>query len=93
MHTVDLDQVIARAGQLKPYTGRYLARARKLNPDVITAFDVREVGRGNACFLHRSSEGVTGWEAKNEGHTGFSTGGLKTRSWHMLGPKVKLKFV
>jgi len=33
--------------------------------------------RGNACFPHRDHEGVSGWEVKNNGFTGFSKGGSK----------------
>jgi DNA primase len=33
---------------------------------------------GNAIFLHTDSDGsVTGWEAKNQGFTGFSDGGQR----------------
>ena len=31
----------------------------------------------NACFPHYDSEGVSGWEIKNRGFTGFSKGGTK----------------
>ena len=33
--------------------------------------------RGNACFPHRDRDGVSGWEIKNNGFTGFSKGGSK----------------
>ena len=33
--------------------------------------------RGNACFPHRDREGVSGWEIKNKGFTGFAKGGSK----------------
>ncbi len=33
--------------------------------------------RGNACFPHRDREGVSGWELKNNGFTGFAKGGEK----------------
>lgn len=33
--------------------------------------------RGNACFPHRDREGVSGWEIKNNGFTGFAKGGEK----------------
>ena len=31
----------------------------------------------NACFPHRDRDGVSGWEIKNHGFTGFSKGGEK----------------
>lgn len=33
--------------------------------------------RGNACFPHRDREGVSGWEIKNNGFTGFAKAGSK----------------
>lgn len=33
--------------------------------------------RGNACFPHRDRDGVSGWEIKNNGFTGFAKGGEK----------------
>lgn len=33
--------------------------------------------RRNACFPHRDRDGVSGWEIKNHGFTGFSKGGEK----------------
>ena len=33
--------------------------------------------RGNACFPHRDRDGVSGWEIKNHGFTGFAKGGEK----------------
>lgn len=33
--------------------------------------------RRNACFPHRDRDGVSGWELKNHGFTGFSKGGEK----------------
>ena len=39
---------------------------------------VRIDGRGNAVFPHFDRQGVTGYELKNEGFTGFSKGGEKS---------------
>ena len=33
--------------------------------------------RGNACFPHYDDNGITGWEIKNKGFTGFANGGHK----------------
>ena len=33
---------------------------------------------GNALFVHRDAEGISGFEKKNHGFTGFATGGEKT---------------
>lgn len=33
--------------------------------------------RGNACFPHRDQDGISGWEIKNSGFTGFAKGGSK----------------
>lgn len=42
---------------------------------------VRQDSRGNAVFPHYDSAGLSGYELKNEGFTGFSRGGEK-RLWH-----------
>jgi len=42
---------------------------------------VRQDDRGNAVFPHYDSAGLSGYELKNEGFTGFSRGGEK-RIWH-----------
>ena len=41
------------------------------------AGSILQDARGNACFPHRDREGVSGWEIKNSGFTGFSKGGSK----------------
>src|SRR5260370_12352032 len=38
---------------------------------------IRIDGRGNACFLHQDDNGISGYEVKNKGFTGFSGGGKK----------------
>lgn len=73
--TKDLAKVMRQAADLKPYTGAYLTRERKLDADVIKAFGVRQDDHGNACFMHRNADGVSGWESKNQGFTGFAKGG------------------
>jgi 5S rRNA maturation endonuclease (ribonuclease M5) len=42
---------------------------------------VRQDSRGNAVFPHYDSAGLSGYELKNNGFTGFSRGGEK-RVWH-----------
>lgn len=73
----DRAQVLARYAALTPYMGRYLTYERRIDPAVIEAFNVLQDVRGNACFQHRDIQGVSGWEAKNQGFTGFSAGGQK----------------
>lgn len=73
--TRDRAQLLARFAALTPYSGRYLTATRKVDQAVIEAFGVRQDGYGNACFVHRDAQGVSGWETKNKGFTGFSEGG------------------
>lgn len=42
---------------------------------------VRQDARGNAVFPHYDSEGLSGYELKNKGFTGFAAGGVKAL-WH-----------
>jgi hypothetical protein len=42
---------------------------------------VRQDTRGNAIFPHHDSEGLAGYELKNNGFTGFARGGTKA-IWH-----------
>lgn len=76
----DLAAVLASWHRLPGYAGAYLARDRKLSSECIAAFSpwLRQDERGNACFAHRNAYGVTGWEVKNRGYTGFSAGGAKS---------------
>lgn len=73
----DLQGVLRRAQDLKPYSGSYLTAERKLDAETIKAFKVLQDERGNACFLHLSPDGVTGWESKNKDFTGFAAGGQR----------------
>jgi len=41
----------------------------------------RQDARGNVLFVHRDREGISGFEVKNQGFTGFAAGGIKT-CWH-----------
>ncbi|MCY1003966.1 toprim domain-containing protein [Myxococcus sp. MISCRS1] len=64
----------------QPETSQYL-NSRGIRPETLTdprfAGTWREDSRGNAIFLHRDVEGVSGYEVKNRGYTGFAKGGIK----------------
>ena len=53
--------------------------SRGLTAATIAAFAdrVRTDGRGNTVFRHDDLEGLSGWEVKNRGFTGFAAGGRK----------------
>jgi Toprim-like/Protein of unknown function (DUF3991) len=63
---------------LAEYSGGYLEN-RGLNPETIALFSdkIRLDARNNVCFRHGNEHSLTGWEMKNRGFTGFSTGGKK----------------
>jgi len=78
-------EVLRRWAAMKPYGGAYLPGERCIDPQIVEAFGTRQDGRGNAAFAHRDeSGGVTGWELKNAGFTGFSAGGERRISWARL---------
>ncbi len=82
----DRAEFIASFHRLTQYTGDYLTRERKIKQSTIDAFAgvLRQDPNGNACFLHCNQAGeVTGWEIKNRGFTGYSTGGSKALVMHM----------
>lgn len=76
-----------RAAVLLAYHKAKLAGAvsyltgRGLGPDVLAlpafADRVRVDDRGNAIFPHWDKEGLSGYEVKNRGFTGFAAGGIK----------------
>jgi len=70
--------VVAAWERMPPYRPGYL-EGRGLNPRTITRFAgrIRTDGRGNACFLHQDDNGISGYEVKNKGFTGFASGGTK----------------
>jgi hypothetical protein len=80
----DLNQIVQQYAKLTAYTGKYLSGERRINTEVIKAFRVMQDGRGNACFVHRDENGVTGWETKNAGFTGYAAGG--SRALYMAKP-------
>ena len=87
----DMAEVILKAHRLKPYTGSYLQKVRGLSQNTINRFKehIRQDERGNVCFIHRDRDGITGWEVKNEGFTGFSSGGKKSFFTGIIGSSIK----
>lgn len=80
----DLADVSKRWVKMTPYRGFYLTNTRRIDQQIIEAFKVRQDDHGNACFAHRNEFGVTGWECKNKGFTGFSSGGQRNVSFTKL---------
>lgn len=76
-------QVLAAWSRMRPAAGRhpYLEVVRGLSP--ATMADPRFAGvirideRGNAVFPHYDHDGLSGYELKNMGFTGFAGGGTK----------------
>jgi len=68
-----------------PYLERQRALPRSLLASERFAGRIRIDGHGNAVFPHFDAEGLTGYELKNVGFTGFASGGVKAL-WmsHML---------
>jgi len=90
--TKDRAHVLARWASMRPYEGSYLTDERGIDPEIIESFGVRQDERGNACIPHRDGSGVIGWEAKNQGFTGFAAGGTHGFSWTSMndGPVKKI---
>lgn len=74
----------------------YLIHHRHLSPQIL--IDHRFVGtiktdaRNNALFLHRDRHGVSGYEIKNVGFTGFARGGQKAL-WYTTNLKAAKSIV
>ncbi len=64
--------------KMRDYDGDYL-KSRGLSTDTIKDFShhMKMDTRGNVCFRHDDENGLSGWETKNRGFTGFSGGGKK----------------
>lgn len=77
----DLQKVVETWEKMKPYSGAYLTEQRGIERETIEAFAVRQDERGNACVAHKNADGLTGWESKNQGFTGFATGGKRQITW------------
>jgi hypothetical protein len=90
--SADRADVLRRWASMRPYSGAYLTAARGIDPQLVAAFGVREDDHGNACIAHRDEFGVVGWEAKNQGFTGFAAGGTRNVSLTRLdaGPMTQL---
>ncbi|XSG84092.1 MAG: DUF3991 and toprim domain-containing protein [Methylohalobius sp. ZOD2] len=83
--------------QMKPQPsgGHSYLRRRGLSTEILEdlrfASMIRMDHRGNAVFPHHDRDGLSGYELKNEGFTGFSKGGEK-RIWHttniMRAPRI-----
>lgn len=71
--------------QPQPESGHPYLLSRGISADTLAdprfAGMIRQDQRGNAIFPHYDSQGLSGYELKNEGFTGFSRGGEK-RVWH-----------
>lgn len=88
----DRTEVLRQWATMKPYSASYLTDERRLDPQIIEAFGVRQDSHGNACIAHRDASGVLGWESKNKGFTGFAAGGTRNVSFTRLndGPITRL---
>ena len=67
--------------RMRLYAGGYL-ESRGLTEATIATFAafsdrIRIDWRGNTVFRHDDREGISGWEVKNRGFTGFAAGGRK----------------
>ena len=71
--------------QFQPERGHPYLLSRGISADTLAdprfAGMIRQDQRGNAVFPHYDSQGLSGYELKNEGFTGFSRGGEK-RVWY-----------
>ena len=76
--THDRAALITQWHRMRPYAGGYL-ESRGLTAATLAAFAerIRIDERGNTVFRHDDREGLTGWEIKNKGFTGFASGGRK----------------
>lgn len=85
--TADRRSVIAAftGMQPQPSGGHPYLLGRGLAPETLEdsrfAGMIRQDSRGNAVFPHYDRAGLSGYELKNDGFTGFSKGGEK-RLWH-----------
>ena len=74
----DRAALMAAWHRMRPYAGGYLESRGLTAATVNGAADrIRTDERGNTVFRHDDREGLTGWEVKNQGFTGFAAGGRK----------------
>jgi len=76
---------------LELYRGRYLQDCRALSESTISMFSgrIRQDKLANVCFRHGDHDGISGWEMKNHGFTGFSKGGKKTLFGTLVGSRTQ----
>ena len=86
--SADRRQVLATWSKMQPQPDGghpYLVEQRGIDPELLAdprfAGMVRIDARGNAVFPHFDRDGITGYELKNEGFTGFAKHGEKAL-WH-----------
>ena len=74
----DRAALVAQWHRFKPCNPSYLI-SRGLQPEIISIFAgrIRTDERGNTVFRHDDTTGLCGWEIKNNGFTGYSSGGKK----------------
>lgn len=74
----DRAALVAQWHRFRPYQGSILeARGLTVATVSIAAPRLRTDERGNVLFRHDDRDGLTGWELKNRGFTGFAAGGRK----------------
>jgi hypothetical protein len=74
----DRAALAAQWHRMAAYTGGYLEeRGLTLTTLAIFADRICTDGRGNTVFRHDDFSGLSGWEIKNRGFTGFAAGGRK----------------
>lgn len=73
--------IIAAYARMQPIPAHPYLTRRCIHADLLAlprfAGCVLQDERKNACFPHHDRNGVSGWEMKNQGFTGFSAGGTK----------------
>jgi len=74
----DRAALAAQWQRMRPYSGGYLeGRGLDAATIALAADRLRTDERGNTVFRHDDRDGLTGWEVKNRGFTGFAAGGRK----------------
>lgn len=74
----DRAALVATWHRLNPYDGGYLESRGLIPATIAAAADrIRQDERGNVAFRHDDLSGLTGWEIKNKGFSGFTGGGRK----------------
>lgn len=84
----DRAALVAQWHGMAPYAGGYL-EGRGIAPSTITIFAdrIRTDKRANVAFRHDDLSGLSGWELKNRGFTGFASGGRKA----LFGVRARLQ--